>query len=276
MHPLLANKLAIALVSLSATAGAAAAVSPTLASRSAPDEEVFSAREDGLVLAGLQSRDIGHSFYFTRLNYPSGGSGRGGGWGTDWPTADRTIISVLGRLTSVDIYPREHSVRPDEEDLRRYPFIYAVEVGGMFLRDREAEALRNYLLAGGFLVIDDFWGSYQWASFEQQIRKVFPDRDIVDIPLDHPIFSTVYQVDEIIQVPVVDQGIRGGPTHEQDGYVPHCYGIFDDDGRLMVVINWNTDLGDAWEHAENPRYPLDYSTYAYRMGANFIFYAMTR
>jgi hypothetical protein len=274
MHPLFANKLVVALISLSATAGAAALSSGPETSDAS--EGAASARADGAVFAGVQARDVEHSFYFTRLEYPSGGFGRGGGWGTDWPTADHTIIAVLGRLTNVDIYPREHSVRLDDEDLRRFPFVYAVEVGSMNLREREVEALRNYLLAGGFLVVDDFWGSYQWANFEEQIRRVLPNYDIVDIPLDHPIFSTVYQVDEIVQVPVVDQGIRGGPTYEQDGYVPHCYGIFDDKGRLMVVINWNTDLGDAWEHAENPRYPLDYSTYAYRMGANFIFYAMTR
>jgi hypothetical protein len=277
MHPLLANKLVVALVSLSAAAGAGAAALSADLGMVLAEEVAAPDRADGAVFAGMQARDIKHSFYFTRLEYPSGrGGGRGGGWGTDWPTADHTIIAVLGRLTSVDIYPREHSVRLDSDDLRRFPFIYAVEVGSMNLRDNEAESLRNYLLAGGFLVVDDFWGSYQWANFEAQIRKVFPDHEIVDIPLDHPIFSTVYEVDEIVQVPVVDQGIRGGPTHEQDGYVPHCFGIFDEDGRLMVVINWNTDLGDAWEHAENPRYPLDYSTYAYRMGANFIYYAMTR
>ncbi len=226
--------------------------------------------------AGVQAAELAHSFYFARAQYPSGGFGRGGGWATDWPTADRIIISVLSRLTAVDVAPREFSVRLDDPDLRRYPFLYAVEVGSMNLRAAEIEGLRNYLLAGGFLVVDDFWGTRQWENFAYQISQVLPGHEIVELSLDHPIFSVVYQVDEIVQVPSINNAVRGGSTSEQDGYVPYCFGIFDDEGRLMVVINWNTDLGDAWEHAEDPRYPLDYSTYAYRMGANFIFYAMTR
>lgn len=251
---------------------------PAMAAPATGAADVPSSREDGAALfAGVQASDVAHSFYFARAQYPSGnGFGRGGGWATDWPTADRVIISVLGRLTKVDVSPRELGVRLDDPNLRRFPFLYAVEVGSMNLRQFEIEALRNYLLAGGFLVVDDFWGTYQWQNFEYQIRQVLPEFEIVELPMDHPIFSVVYQVDEVIQVPNVGNGRAGGPTHEQDGYVARCFGIFDDKGRLMVVINWNTDLGDAWEWAEDPYYPLDYSTYAYRMGANFIFYAMTR
>lgn len=288
MHALLARKLIVASLTLSASAAAAAGAGFIGATpETAPDPlappaaeaavEAADAPHNAAQFAGVQPADIAHSFYFTRAAYPSGGFGRGGGgWATDWPQADHTIISVLGRLTNVDVYPREHAVRLDDPDLRRFPFLYAVEVGRMNLRDFEVEALRNYLLAGGFMMVDDFWGDYQFANFQAQMRRVLPEFDIVDIPLDHPIFSTVYQVDEIVQVPVVDRGIYGGPTHEQGGIVPHCMGIFDEKGRLMVVINWNTDLGDAWEWAEHPQYPLEYSTYAYRMGANFIFYAMTR
>lgn len=241
------------------------------------EEAPIAADTDATLFAGVQASDLVHSFYFARAQYPSGnGFGRGGGWATDWPTADRVIISVLGRLTKVDVSPRELGVRLDDPNLRRFPFLYAVEVGSMNLRGFEIEALRNYLLAGGFLVVDDFWGSYQWQNFEYQIRQVLPEFEIVELPMDHPIFSVVYDVDEVVQVPNIGNGRAGGPTHEQDGYVARCFGIFDDKGRLMVVINWNTDLGDAWEWAEDPYYPLDYSTYAYRMGANFIFYAMTR
>lgn len=238
--------------------------------------EEASAPDEVNLFAGVQASDIPHSFYFARAQYPSGGFGRGGGWATDWPTADRVIISVLGRLTSVDVNPREFGVRLDDPNLRRYPFLYAVEVGSMNLRDFEIEALRDYLLAGGFLVVDDFWGTYQWENFAYQINQVLPEFEIVEIPMDDPIFSVVYQVDEVVQVPNIGNGRAGGPTYEQDGYEAKCFGIFDEKGRLMVVINWNTDLGDAWEWAEDPSYPLDYSTYAYRMGANFIFYAMTR
>ena len=216
----------------------------------------------------------GHSFFFARAIYS--GSGFRPGWNTDYPKADLQFISVLRRLTDVDSFSEDFAVRLDDPDLRRYPFLYALEVGGMRLTEAEVQGLRDYLLAGGFLMIDDFWGSFEWRNFRQEMSRVLPDYDIVDIPLDHPIFSTVYKVDEIIQVPNVDQGMWGGPTHEQDGYVPHVRGIFDDEGRLMVVINWNTDLGDAWEWAEQAAYPLEYSTYAFQMGANFIVYAMTR
>jgi len=142
------------------------------------------------------------------------------------------------------------------------------------LTDEEVAGLRDYLLAGGFLVVDDFWGTREWANFERNIRKVFPSRPIVELPRDHPVFRSYYQIDELVQVPAVNN-ILSGRTWEQDGYTPHARGIFDEDGRLMVAINWNTDLGDAWEWADNPYYPLEYSSFAFEMGVNFIIYAMT-
>lgn len=221
----------------------------------------------------LSATDLPHSFYFTRAMYTGI---RGSSWRTDFPQADRWIVNVLGRLTAIDVAQRENPIRLDDPDLRRFPFLYALEVGAMALRDYEVEALRGYLLAGGFLMIDDFWGTYQWLNFEREIRRVLPEYEIVEIPMDHPIFSTFYEIDTIVQVPAVNQGIRGGPTFEQDGYVPRALGIFDDHDRLMVMINWNTDIGDAWEHAEHPLYPLEYSTYAYQIAANTIIYALTR
>ncbi len=104
---------------------------------------------------------------------------------------------------------------------------------------------------------------------------MLPEYPIVELDLEHPLFSSFYDIEEILQVPGVGRGRRGGPTWERDGYEPHVRGIFDEEGRLMVVINWNTDLGDAWEWAEDPYYPLRYSTYAYEMGVNMIVYAMS-
>ena len=221
--------------------------------------------------------DSGRAFYFTRAIYTSGGwrSWRGR-WATDFPKADVQFLIGVRRLTSIDAYEYENPVALDDPNLRRFPFLYALEVGAMALTEAEVKGLRNYLLAGGFLVIDDFWGSWEWANFEVEIRRVLPEYPMVDIPLDHPLLRTFYQVDEIIQVPNVRNGMSGGPTWEDDGYVPALKGIFDERGRLMVVINWNTDLGDAWEWAENPRYPIVFSNFAYQMGINFIVYAMTR
>ena len=123
-------------------------------------------------------------------------------------------------------------------------------------------------------MIDDFWGSWEWAAFEQQIRKVFPEHPIVEVPIEHPVFNSVYRIDEVMQVPAIGN-YWGGRTWERDGYEAHVRGIFDDKGRLMVLINWNTDLGDAWEWAERPEYPLKFSTFAVEMGINFIVYAMS-
>ncbi len=214
-----------------------------------------------------------HEFYFTRAAYTSP-RGRGGhSWHTDFPKADQQFLTVLKRLTNLDAYDRENAVLLTDEAVRRYPFLYALEVGYMRLTPEEITGLRDYLLAGGFLVIDDFWGSREWARFEYQMGLVFPGRPIIELNLDHPVFSTFYDIDEILQVPAYRRW--GGRTSEQDGFVPHVRGIEDDDGRLMVMINWNTDLGDAWEWAERPDYPLEYSTFAFQMGVNMIVYAMS-
>ncbi len=215
-------------------------------------------------------------FYFTRAAYTGYYRFRDfRSWSVDFPKADRQFLIGLRRLTNLDAYELENPVRLTDPDLGKYPFLYSVEVGYMALTEGEVEGLRRYLQAGGFLVVDDFWGTMEFENFQAQFARVLPGYPIVDIPLTHPLFNCFYDVKEIIQVPNVGQGMQGGPTWEQDGYYPHVKGIFDEQGRLMVVVNWNTDLGDAWEWAENPYYPLRFSTYAYQMGVNFIIYAMS-
>jgi hypothetical protein len=215
-------------------------------------------------------------FYFTRAIY-SGGRGRRWGprWSTDYPKADLQFISILQRVTNLGVYEGQNAIRLNDPNLRRFPFLYALEVGSMTMTDEEVAGLRAYLIAGGFLLIDDFWGTWEWQNFEMEIRRVLPEYSIVDVPLEHPIFNMVYDIDEVVQVPAVNNAIYGGPTWERDGYVPETRAIFDEDGRMMVMINWNTDLGDAWEWADNPYYPLQFSTYAFQMGVNFVVYAMT-
>jgi hypothetical protein len=226
----------------------------------------------------LASPPAGHEFYFTRAIYSSGrgwGWGGRGSWATDYPKADRQFLVVIEKLLGLDAYDFENAVRLTDPELRRYPFLYALEVGRMALTQEEIHGLRDYLNAGGFLVIDDFWGTREWEVFSYNMRMVLPGRPMVELPLDHDLFHTFYEIDEIKQVPNVRQGRFGGPTWERDGYEPRVLGIHDDDGRLMVVINWNTDLGDAWEWAEDPFYPMEYSNFAYEMGANLIIYAMS-
>lgn len=225
--------------------------------------------------AALTDPENPHSFYFTRVAYSDGGGFRRfASWATDYPKADQQFLVVVRRLLGIDAYPYEHALALDDPAIRKFPFLYALEVGYMRLSEPEVRNLREYLLAGGFLVIDDFWGSYEWANFEREIRRVLPEYSIVDLPLDHTVFRTFYEIKEILQVPSINN-IRAGRTSERDGYVPYARGILDEKGRLMVVINWNTDLGDAWEWAEQPDYPLKYSTFAYQMGVNFIVYAMS-
>ena len=215
----------------------------------------------------------GREFFFTRAIY-NGGGRRRGSWATDYPKADRQFLTILNRLIDLDAYEQENAVQLDDPGIRKFPFLYALEVGNMYMTEPEVQGLREYLLAGGFLMIDDFWGTWEWANFEAEIRRVLPEYQIVEIPQDHPVFNTVNNIEEIVQVPSINNA-QGGPTWEEDGYEPYVLGIFDEDGRLMVIINWNTDIGDAWEWAESPYYPLRYSTYAIEITVNIIVYAMS-
>ena len=218
-----------------------------------------------------------HEFYFTRGIYGASDDGEddwGPRWAVDYPKADQQLLVALRRLTIVDAFEEEHALKLDDPRLRDFPFVYVLEVGSLNLKAKQLEDLRRFLLSGGFMVIDDFWGSWEWDVFETQMRQLFPDRPIVDVPLNHPVFHAFYDINEVLQVPNVYQA-AGGPTHEGDGKIPHVRGIFDDEQRLMVLINWNTDLGDAWEWADSPTYPLRYSTYAYEMAINFVIYAMS-
>jgi hypothetical protein len=217
-----------------------------------------------------------HAFYFTRGIYSSySGWGRrgGGSWSVDYPKSDRQFNIVLRRLTNIDSYLEPHAVALDDPALLRYPYVYILEVGRIALSPGEISNLRDFLLKGGFLFVDDFWGN-EWYPFEDAMRQVLPEYPIEPLPLDHEYFHAFYSVDEVLQVPNVSNA-RAGITSECGGCYPEVYGIFDDERRLMVVINWNTDLGDAWEWAERPDYPVKYSTYAFEVGVNAIIYAMS-
>jgi hypothetical protein len=220
-----------------------------------------------------------YAFVFTRGAYSSWsrrGWGRGGGsWSTDWPKSDCQFNVVFRRLTNLHAYPAENAVTLDDPNLRRFPFLYMLEVGRMSLQPEEVKGLRDYVMAGGFVMFDDFWGTQEWENFEEQMRIVFPEYPIEDIPLDHQLFHSFYDIDEILQVPNINNGCGGWGTSERDGYVPQVRGIFNEKRRLMAVINWNTDLGDAWEWAEQACYPVKYSHYAFQVGVNTIIYAMS-
>ena len=228
-------------------------------------------------------------FYFTRGIYTSDSrwgsygfgyrdgsrdSYPGGSWRVDYPKADRQFVFGLRRMTILDAYESENPIYLTDQNLSRYPFLYMLEVGNMTLTEQEVESLRRYLQVGGFLFIDDFWGSWEWMAFDREISRVLPGAMIVDLPLEHPLFHSFYDIEKIEQVPSI-RIVNGGPTYEQDGFIPRVRAIFDADDRLMVLINWNTDLGDAWEWVDNPYYPLQYSNFAYQLAVNAILYAMS-
>jgi hypothetical protein len=226
---------------------------------------------------------------FARLMYPpaSFGYGRGYGrfrgwdwregrssWTTDYPRSDRHFAQAMRRLTRVDTRSVEQSVNLDWGEEYDWPFLYAVEVGHWDLTDAQAKAMREYLLRGGFFMCDDFHGTMEWQVFEASMRRVFPDREIVDLDDKDPIFHTIYDLDDRYQVPGA-QYLWSGRTYEKDGYKAVWRGIYDDKGRLMVAIVHNSDLGDSWEHADNPQYKQEFSALGIRIGINYVVYSMT-
>jgi hypothetical protein len=224
------------------------------------------------------SPDRTAEFHFARLAFGAFGErygpGRGEPWLRDWPEADYHFMQGVGRLTRIDATADSRQAELDD-GIFAYPLIYAVKVGFMRLTDDEAAKLREYLLRGGFLIVDDFHGPTEWDEFAASMRRVFANRPIVDLASDHEVFHVLYDVDQRTQIPG-RQAIQRGVTWEHPQGVPaHWRGIYDDSGRLMVAINFNMDLGDAWEHADDAFYPEPLTTLAYRFGINYLIYAMT-
>ncbi len=218
---------------------------------------------------------------YARLRYPDVGRGFRGGnymsWATDYPRSDRHLLQGVRRLTRIDARSVEQVVDLDGSgEVHNWPMMYAVEVGHWYLPDDQAARLREYLLRGGFLMVDDFHGSSEWAVFLASMSKVFPGRPIVDIPDNDPIFHTLYDLNHRVQVPG-QQWMNTGRTYEngETGRPERWLAIYDDKGRIMVAICHNMDLGDAWEWSDDPRYPEKWATLAYQVAMNYFVYGMT-
>ena len=194
-------------------------------------------------------------------------------WTQDFPRADRHFSQAMRRLTRIQVRSVEQPVNLEEGDAYDWPWLYAVQVGEWGLTERQGKALREYLLRGGFFMADDFHGAEEWGEFESRIKRAFPERPIVDIPDDDPIFHTVYDLNDRYQVPG-QAHLRLGYKYA-DGKGAHWRGIYDDKGRVMVAISFNSDIGDAWEFADDPWYPAKFSDLAIRLGVNYVVYAMT-
>ena len=239
-------------------------------------------------------------FYWSRLRYTASYGGGGGGYGfgfgggygswmRDYPKADRQVLLALKRLTRIQMRPIEQIVdlnrdaepqlQPDERDGRSrsifdYPWVYAVQVANWTFTDAQAKRLREYLLKGGFLMVDDFHGTEDWENFMNGMRQVLPDRPIEDLQSGDEIFHTLYDIDDKMQIPG-EQYVWTGRTYEKDGYQPKWRAIRDDKGRIIVAICHNMHLGDAWEWADDPNYPETFASMAFRVGLDYIIYGMT-
>jgi len=226
------------------------------------------------------------TFTFVRVKYDSGGYGRGGGWATDFRDSDLNFSLRLQQLTSLKVNPEPIYLELSDPRLFEYPFLYMVEPGNLYFHPSEIKPLRRYLLNGGFMMVDDFWGEQEWRNFYQQIKRVFPEAKYEphEVPLSHEIFHYVYDLKEKPQIPSInvarwgrDEGITWEPRYDSDTSIVHYRAITDDQDRIMVFICHNTDLGDGWEReGENEWYFQEFSVKkAYPMGINIVTYAMT-
>ncbi|OFV96017.1 MAG: hypothetical protein A3H28_15235 [Acidobacteria bacterium RIFCSPLOWO2_02_FULL_61_28] len=207
-------------------------------------------------------------FVFARVQFGAGRGGYGpggGGWAHDYPDAEEHILQIANEATAVNLSKMSYVItRLDNDDVFRYPFLYFSEVGRMALNDKEVTNFREYLNRGGFAMIDDFDSQYSLDWFQSQMRRVFPERNFVELTIDHPIFHTFYDIPTLDLEPPYDVGSP-----------PKFYGYFDDKGRLCMIINLNNDIGDFWEWIDQPMYPLKPSTEALRLGINYIIFSMT-
>jgi hypothetical protein len=194
-------------------------------------------------------------------------------WTQDYPRADRHFSQAIRRLTRLHVRSVEQVIDiEDGDDVYNWPWLYAVQAGEWGPTDNQMKILRDYCLRGGFFFADDFHGTVEWQVFEERIKKAFPDRPIVEIADDDPIFHTVFDLNDRLQVPGAAH-LRLG--YKNDGKGAHWRGIYDDKGRIMVAITYNSDIGDAWEWADEPNYPENFAGFAIRLGVNYVVYAMT-
>ncbi len=230
--------------------------------------------------------DADGAYHFCRVAYRSG-RGDGGGWGVDYPQADVNLSIRLSELTRTRVSfdgardPNHLVVRLTDEALFQCPFVMMTEVGAAYFDDEDVAQLRAYLLKGGFLWADDFWGSYAWQSWERQLRQVFPagQYPIVELPPDHPLFRTHFVVRRVPQIPSINYWMgSGGDTSERgaDSATPTARAIVDGSGRVMVLMTHNTDIGDSWEReGDDPNYFYHFAIDGYALGINVVLYALT-
>ncbi|HLK47469.1 MAG TPA: DUF4159 domain-containing protein [Bryobacteraceae bacterium] len=231
-------------------------------------------------------------FHFIRMEYTDlpqfrrgfgfrSRNGRGAGWWLqDWPDAEDHFTAGIQRLTRVDVGDPRHVSLLDDH-LFDYPWIYATQTGYWDLSDAETARLREYLLRGGFLMVDDFWGPEEWEWFRETMARVLPGKSITDISESDQVMHVLYDIQEKDRTFIPgSRHLRRGPggsimVMQPPGTAPAWRGMYDDRNRMIVSVNFNTDVGDAWEFADVPYYPAAMTLLAYRYGVNYIIYSMT-
>ncbi len=227
-----------------------------------------------LVVLSCARASHAHEFVFARLVYSQSLFDDWPRWRADWPEAETHFNAGLQRLTRLDVAPDGVLMRMNDDTVFDYPWLYVVEVGSMTLSTSEAATLREYLLRGGFMMVDDFHGRYEWQQFEAVMKQVFPNKQIEDLSDQHEAFHVLYNLESREQIPGI-RALMNNRTHEKGGTVPRWRGIVDESNRVMVAINFNQDIGDAWEHADDARYPASLTAQAYRLGVNYVLYSLT-
>jgi hypothetical protein len=224
-------------------------------------------------------------FNFCRIMFAYSDQGDGDGWMVDYPRADINLSIRLAELTKTPISltpsgePNHLVVRLTDQELFQCPFVMMTEVGTVYFSPDEAQRLREYLIKGGFLWADDFWGSYAWDHWASEFSKVLPPAEypVRDLALDHAIFHSQFALKRVPQIPSINYFAWSGGTSERgaDSAVPHARGIADAEGRLLVLATHNTDVGDSWEReADDPTYFYRFSVEGYGFGINVLLYAM--
>jgi len=233
------------------------------------------------LLAALGELPQKAEFYFLRLEYNDAPFVRRpwgrGWWMQDMPEAEIHFSHGIQRLTRIDIGEIRHTPLTDDR-VFDYPWIYATQVAWWDLSEPEVIRLRNYLNRGGFLVVDDFHGDRDWQLFEASITRVLPGKPILDIEDTDPVMNLVFDIKERTFIPGLRhlrRGPNGTTTVQPTAIPPRWRAIYDDQGRMLVAINFNMDIGDAWEHADMPEYPEQMTSLSYRFGINYILYSMT-
>ena len=226
----------------------------------------------------------GAEFRLARVKYRTlGGAGSHGiiqpWWAIDYPYAEEHFFAALRRVTNLTVSDVEAQLELTDARIFQYPFLFLQAPGAGDWRPtpQDAASLREHLLRGGFLLVDDFHGEYDWAILQAAMRQVFPDRPIVEIPETDPLMHIFYDLDENTAIPG-ERHLRlgaGGQIVARMQGPPRWRGIYDDRNRLMVAINFNIDMGDSWEHADDPYYPVPMTALGYKFGINYVIYAMT-